>query len=482
MSTTTGLFDRVENLLTQVGQEKAAAEKQGMKDPGGHEGQSSHPSVISPEDAGELPQPAPEGEQSSDNSSTLQEQTPATPDSKSEVTPESAPKQDEVQLGQGVDKAKPTGEDSANERTSKGDKEDPPDPGSPTFQGGTSHPADGDFGEKYSSWTPERIKKAGTDELLKLSVDLGNEVTADIANGYLSGGNGQPSTNGHSKEAMTTKHHCSKCHNDFTGDSCPGCGYKAAADNGQTDPNAAAQAGYNAAASQGQPTEQEKRAAAVIENVVKIAHHQADLAVDYLTRETERMKKEAMEDEDPTGGAAEGEDHGSEAPGGAGAEAPPEEGGEGGGEDLLAAMGGGDMGGEVPGGDLGAPPPEMGGMDQDAALQQLAMALVELGIPLEALAAAGGAGGGGELGGGGLGGEMGAPPPEAGGAPPMPPPGAEMGAPAGMEVAACVKLASAVEQFKRSGKFRIEECKTAGERKVRNYMKGYVRELIGRNG
>lgn len=472
MSTTAGLFDRMESLLTQVGQEKAAAEKQGMKDPGGHEGQSSHPSVVSPEDAGELPQPAPEGFQSSDNSSTLKEQTPSTPDSKPEVTPESAPKQDEVQLGQGVDKAKPTGEDPSNERTDKGDKEDPPDPGSPTFQGGTDHPASGDFGDKYSSWTPERVKKASTDELLKLSVDLGNELTADIANGFMSNGkpaaDGQPSANGRTKNAMKVKHHCSTCHNDFEGDSCPGCGYKAAS---ATDPAAAAQTGYNAAASQGQPTEQEKRAAQVIESVVKHAQHQADLVVDYLNRETERLKKEAMEGEDPTGGQAEGEDHGSEEPAGGeegGGGPPPEEGGGGGGEDLLAAMGGGDMGGGM-GGGLGAPPPEMGGMDQDAALQQLAMALVELGIPLEALAAAAGGGGGME---GGLGG---APPPDlgGGGAPPPPDPG--------MEVAAGVKLAAAVERFKRAGKFRFEECKTAAERKVRNYMKGYVRELIGRN-
>jgi hypothetical protein len=108
------------------------------------------------------------------------------------------------------------------------------------------------------------------------------------------------------------------------------------------------------------------------------------------------------------------------------------------------------------------------------------MALQELGISpeelMQALQGGGDAGGAGAMGGaaGGMGGAMPPPPPGGdmggAGAPPMPPPGAmDQGA----------KIASAVKAYKRSGKFRFEEAKSAQQRAMRDQMKDYIRELTG---
>ena len=100
---------------------------------------------------------------------------------------------------------------------------------------------------------------------------------------------------------------------------------------------------------------------------------------------------------------------------------------------------GGEMGGGM-GGEMGGPPPEMGGMGDEAALQELAMALMEAGIDPAQLAA------------------LAQQQPEA------------------------AKMASAVHNHKRSGKFAFTEAKTgSAERKVRDYMKGFVLELYNRS-
>jgi len=115
------------------------------------------------------------------------------------------------------------------------------------------------------------------------------------------------------------------------------------------------------------------------------------------------------------------------------------------------SMGGGmpppgaEMGGMPPGGDMGAggpppggPPPEMAAMGDKQAMQQLGMALLEANIDPHALAAA------------------------------SPQHGA--------------KIASAVIDFQRSGQFEFREAKQgSAERKVRDYMKGYCRELYLRS-
>ena len=76
-------------------------------------------------------------------------------------------------------------------------------------------------------------------------------------------------------------------------------------------------------------------------------------------------------------------------------------------------------------------------MGNEEALQQLAMALMELGIDPAELAAAEG---------------------------PQGP-----------------KIASAVEDHRKSGKLEFTEAKTAEQRKVRNYMKGVIREIHSRS-
>jgi len=104
---------------------------------------------------------------------------------------------------------------------------------------------------------------------------------------------------------------------------------------------------------------------------------------------------------------------------------------------------------------------------EEEAVAELAAALDELGIPLEALA---------EAGGGGM-------PPEGGGEPMMPPP--EGG---GMEVAASdkstptegQKLASAIQRFKQAGKYQFKQANDGTRaRAIRDIMKGYLQEIMG---
>jgi len=438
------LFDRVSSLVAEIESEKTAAvqEKRGMKDPGGYEGPSSHPTTKADDDELET---APEGAQSADNTKIVKEEIPEAVDAKPDATPSNVPKSDDTQLGQGVDKAKATGEDPASEEDYQGKPTGDKREGD---MGGTTHPADGTYGEKYSS---EKLAEASDNDLLKLAADLGNEVASDLTNGHFS----QPQ---------------------------------------QLSPEQAAQAGANLAKTAGEVTP-DQLAAAVIEHQVKAAHHQADLVAGHLSWELDTLQKAAMEGEDPTGGEAEGEDNGSEEgeyeeggempPEGGGEEMPPE-GGEGGGaEELLAAMGG-EGGGMPPEAGMGGPemgmgggpemgmgggpemgglPPEMGmgggpemggmggpemggmggpemggmgGMGGDEGVQQLAMALLELGIDPAQLAAA----------------------------------ASDTGQ----------KMASAVQMHKRAGKFRVGPPQNRQQKQARDYMRGYVLELLKRNG
>jgi len=440
----TDLFGRVNSLVEEISNEKSAADKTAMDDPGGQEGASSHPSTKPDDDE---TQPSPEGTQSSDNATIVKEQTPGVVDTVPEVTPESAPTQDEVQLGQGVDKAKPTGEDPANEDGGKGTKDDPPSAGNKDM-GGTTHPASGQHGEKYSA---DALGTMSDDELFKAAAELGNAVAADMANGLLFQGDAAPAAPSEPvKEAGATKTHCPECNSDYTGNACS-CGYAMKSASTAAPAADAAAAGYKAAATAGEPDVTEA-AATVVVDTVKTAQHHADLVADYLQQHHDSIQKAAMGgEEDPTGPAAEGENHEGGAP------AAPE--GEGEGGDLLAAMAGGGGGmppeaggmpGEMPpeaGGMPGEMPPEaggmpgppdaMGGMGDDEAIQQLAMALLELGIDPAELAAVS--------------------------AEPAP------------------KMAAAVDQHKRHGKFIFEEAKQgSAERQVRDYMKQYVGELFRR--
>jgi hypothetical protein len=415
------ITNRLTNLLEKVGAEISAPAtgkangkpangkpvKQANEDPGSQDGSSSHPTAS----ADNNEQKPPEGERTSENASYVKENIPSAVDSTSPATPDSVPTAEEAHLAP----ATSTGKDSANE---KPDTQKTDDPG---FIGGeTAHPTGED---KYASLTRESVLRLSDAELIKISQDLGGEVLADVATGYLS------TTKQATAPATPTPAPAAKT---AAADQAAAAGYKAATD-------AAAM----------------NKLAGYIEKAAQEAWNDAELVYAYLCEENQKLGSDL---EDASGPAAEGEDHGSEVPPGDGA-VPPDGGGApppggppgaGPGADLMALMGGGGdpggapagpdpaaaMGGAPPG-DMGAggPPPEMGGMGQDEALQHLAMALLELGIDPAQLAAAAGPG---------------------------------------------PKMAEKIAAFKGAGKFRFTESKTAREEVVRGYMKRFVRELVSK--
>jgi hypothetical protein len=116
---------------------------------------------------------------------------------------------------------------------------------------------------------------------------------------------------------------------------------------------------------------------------------------------------------------------------------PPEMGGMGGGggEDPMMGGMGGDPMGEM-GGEMGGDPMGGGEASEEEAMAQLAAALDELGIPVEALAGAGGEG---------------------------------------------QKLAHAVRAYKQAGLYQIKEAGTKRARHIRDLMKNHVREILNLN-
>lgn len=391
----TSLFDRVAGLVEEIGAEKRAAarEKRGMEDPGGHEGPTTHPSKKPDDDERD----ATEGEQSADNTQVVKKTVPDSTDSKPDATSQNTPKVTEALSGEGADDAAPTGEDPSTEDDYQSKPNAESDNGE---QGSTTHPATSDYGEKYSA---DHIASLSNDELLKTAAALGNEIAADLANGLF----------GSAKTA--------------------------------DDDTAFLQGAETAAAAAGVSAQLDEIASEVLQGTVKAAYHQADLVTAHLANEMAGLQKQAEETEelaDAVNRAGEGEDHADTADNAAAAE-------------LLAAMGNGaspppeseDVTNEDEDNkeeeepeesDNVAPPPELGQMNDDQALQELAMALLEAGIEPEQLAALA--------------------QPEA------------------------TKIASAVYNHKRSGKFAFTEAKQgSAARKVRDYMKGFVLELYQRS-
>lgn len=426
----TSLFDRVAGIVEEIGAEKKAAwaeKRAGSKDMGN----SSHASESVTDDDEQEPS---EGAQSADNERIVSETIPNNVVEMDDVSADGAPKYEDVALTQGVESG-PTGTDV--ETPTKGKPEGDVRVGN---RGGTTHPADGSYGEKYSS---ARVANMPAKTLLKTAAELGNDVMADFANGF----------------------------------------YSTQAPRG--DANAAAVAGQKTAAAAGAvANEVDTLAANIVTEIVKSAYHQADLVAASIHANLRALKQADDEAADPTGGAADGEDHGSEgaAPGG-------DEAG------LMAAMGGGAPGGEEMGGE------EMGGAGLDPQMiEQLIQALQQdpqLAAQLEQILQ--GAGGAPE--GAAPGGDMGGAPPEgAPGAEPPPELGAMSDKQAMQQLAMAVaesdvdlkklasvnangaKIAAAVADYKRSGKFEFTEAKRgSAERKVRDFMKGYVRELYSRS-
>jgi len=200
----------------------------------------------------------------------------------------------------------------------------------------------------------------------------------------------------------------------------------------------------------------------VCANTIREADEMADLLIGFLTTKASAA--------DPTEEASEGEDHSGAGDAESGASGAP--------AGLESMMAGGDAGGAVDpaaggdmGGDMGG---EMGGAPgEDEAVQELAMALEELGIPPEALLHA--------LQSGGAGGD----PAAAAGGPGLNPADAGMPAEAPKMAAAnpandLSAIGHAVVNFKRAGKFQIKEARTKRSRQLRDMMKQHVLELVNR--
>lgn len=445
------LFAQLNALAEEISQSavKVAAEKAAgptPADPGTYVGSSSHPTASVDNNV----QNASEGERAREYEADIKKQQGALAvDNTPELSQEG--RQNEVQLNIGTN-AKATGEDPSAEKDYKGTKDDP----------GTSHPAKTNDGEKYSS--------VSFKEAREVAGNLGNAILANLINfgtsqltkqsempAFLKAKiEGKKEDSGEKSEnSGKLKGNQNKLDTDNDG-KIEGSDLKAL----REDKAAAFNAGYELAEYLGMDkAAAEASVREVCANTIREADEMADLLVGFLS--TKAAAADPMEE------AAEGEDHSSEGDAESGAGAAP--------AGLESMMAGGDAGGDVDpamaGGDMGA---EMGGAPgEDEAVQELAMALEELGIPPEALLQAlqshGAGGAGGDPAAGGM-------PPDAGMG--MPPEAPKMAAanPANDLNA----IGRAVVNFKRAGKFQVKEARTKRSRQLRDMMKQHVLELVNR--
>jgi len=442
------LFAQLNSLAEEISHSsvKAAAVKAAgptPADPGTYVGASTHPTAHADNGV----QAAVEGARSSEYEADLKKQQgPLSVDSTPALSQEG--RQDDVQLNIGTTAAA-TGEDPSSERDYKGTKDDP----------GTTHPAKTNDGEKYSAVTFKTARaQCGS---------LGNDILANFINfgaANLTKQSEMPAflkskiedkTDSCAKEEKVTVPGANKTESVDLEPSA--AGDESAAEEKK---EAAFLAGYELAELLGlDKTAAEAHVSEVCANTLREADEMADLFIGWAAAKSAAA--------DPTAEADEGEDHGAPEDAASGAsDAPAPEG-------LAEMMGGAEgapeMGGEEMGGEEMMGGPEMGGEEgsPDDAVQELAMALEELGIPPEALIEAlsqGGAAPGGAAPGG-------APAPEAdlaamGGAPKL---ASDLDA-----------IGRAVINFKRSGKFQVKEARTKRSRELRDMMKQHVIELTSR--
>jgi len=411
------VLGRISSLIEEIDGEKRASAPartkkasemetsgSGSKDPGGYRrfggGPTTHPSGKA--DAGT--QSAPMGARAKENEEDVKNDIPASVD---DTSPNSGGDQDSRQYNIGTNQSA-TGEDPKVEDNYKGDKEDP----------GTSSPANADdIGEKYSSMDFE--------SLCKLAFDKMESVLADLA-----------------------------CSLEFNGQQ-----YKTAG-TWQTqqpdDVQLAAQAGYELS---GYDPELEKMAfiQAMTEQHIIDACKDADLVGEYLHKYADALQQQESDQTnhgiDPAVLAA-AADGGSGGPGGITPE-----------EAMLAAGGGMPTEavtaahGDVPAGAGG----DGSGDDASDAINELANALLELGVsPEELIAALQQDGKDGE--GSGL---------------------KDKAASARVKIPqedafALTKMAQAVKLHQLSGKMRIKEAKPGSKaRQDRDEVKAYIREVCG---
>lgn len=433
MSQKSSLFSALNALCADIGNEKAASVKSAAPepaDPGGYDGPSSHPSA----DVDNGGHTTTEGARSAENERDVKEDQgrPGVDASKNDA-PGS---QDDVQPNIGTTQSA-VGEDPSTEDNYKGGKDDP----------GSAHPArtDNDSldGEKYASYSAERLREtfvARSHDVLAAIAVRGPEAFQQKAAAAAP----QSATVADGLRAAITK-------------------VASAASDADTEPaNADLQAGYELAALCGLTKEAaQENVAGILADTIQDGYLDADLTGAYLHAYARKKQAEEAGEIDENGG-------GTDDPPAEEGLLPPVDGGDAGLPPALGGGGGGagDLlsGGEAPASGPAADP--LAGVSSDEAIAQLAAALDELGIPVEELAAAMDGGDGGGLpadAGAGL-------PPEAGAG--LPP---EAAAP---PVSDGMKLASAVRNFKRSGRYAFTATKTARERALRNHMKSYVTELL----
>lgn len=405
---------------------KSAAEKKAEggptpADPGTYMGASAHPTAHVDNNV----QKAETGSRASEYEADIKKQQGALAVDNTPELPYEG-RQDEVQQNIGTNVAA-TGEDPAAEKDFKGDKDDP----------GTSHPAKANDGEKYSS--------VSFKEAMDRAAVLGNDILATLLNASAEKAAEMPAflkekKKDESKGELKGDQHKLDVDNDGKIEGSD----LAALREGK---EAAFKAGYELAAALGMSKEAaEASVREVAANTLREADEMADLFLGYLTSKAAAAD---MGDE-----AAEGEDHSAPGDDESGASPMGDMGGETAG---LEGMMGGEDAGAAPMGAEGA-----GAPSEDEAVQELAMALEELGIPPEALIGAlQGEGGGGE----------------------MPPAGPEAGAEMAPKMASVNDLnaiGAAVINFKRSGKFQVKEARTKRSRQLRDIMKQHVLELVNR--
>jgi hypothetical protein len=453
------LFDQLNALAEEIsqGSVKAAAEKKAgpvPADPGGYQGASSHPSTSVGNDVHD----APEGARASEYESDIKKQQGALAvDNTPEMSQEG--RQDDVQLNIGLN-AKATGEDPAAEKDYKGDKDDP----------GTAHPAKTTDGEKYSSVSFKEAREAcsnlGNDILANLiNFGTANLKQAEMPEALAKALNKNESGEKHEEEddddddddddkeeshcddkaaasqLVGGQHKLDVNHNGkIEGSDLAALrsGKKPAAKKEEANKEAAFKAGYELAAALGvEKTAAEAAVRDVCAHTLREADEMADLLIGFLS--SKQAGADVMDE------AEGGEDHGAPADVASGAsDAPAAPAG------LEGMMGGGEE-----------PMPEEGAPSEDEAVQELAMALEELGIPPEALlqaVAEGGAGAG--------------PGPEAGA---MPVEAPKMAAANDLRT-----IGQAVVNFKRAGRFQVKEARTKRSRQLRDIMKQHVLELVNR--
>lgn len=425
------LFAQLNALAEEIAQSpvKTAAEKSAgpvPADPGGYQGASSHPTTSADNGV----QNAATGERAREYEADVKKQQGAlSVDNTPEMSQEG--RQNDVQTNIGVS-AKATGEDPSSEKDFKGTKDDP----------GTSSPVKANDGEKYSSVTfKEARDRAAT---------LGNDILANLINFGSDKLTKKSEMPAQLAAAMNEKKEDDDDDDDDDHENkgeLKGDQHKLDVDHdGKIEGSdlaalragkaAAFKAGYELAAALGLNKEAaEANVRDVCANTLREADEMADLFIGFVTSKSAGA--------DPTEEAAEGEDHSAPGDEASGAnDAPPAPAGL---EAMMGAeggMGGGDMGPEAAGGEP----------SEDEAVQELAMALEELGIPPEALLQA---------------------VQESG----------EMAPEAAPKTAAAKDLSdigSAVINFKRAGKFQLKEARTKRSRELRDMMKQHVIELVNR--